>query len=328
MPLARGLLYFASSAPVDLFAYSSRIGEMPAYSTISNTLQGLSDQEAAVTTSHGRDPTKFGVLQFDNVQNYLRQRDPRIGRENKMNIGIAATYIELEDVDPKAFDLDDKLKRLAENKRAKLTVNQLIDMIDQPHLDVVSSLHWLRALTNYIPELAKWKTHVSMLFRTRASWLRLPARASKVHPLASSGKNETITTDLKDALIDFFSQIGQKHGDYLRRLLLVGGDGLTYEKMIQLQVYLQMHDDDLESFRLLQPILADWHGEWTDLSRTYETHWDSLLSIDPSSLGHSAGQLGRTAPPNLKKVDYFPSAEFLYLVLDMRMLDCWRCVNY
>ena len=285
MPLARGLLYFASSAPVDLFAYGSRTGEMPAYSTISNTLQGLSDQEAAVTTSHGRDPTKFGVLQFDNVQNYLRQRDPRIGRENKMNIGIAATYIELEDVDPKAFDLDDKLKRLAENKRAKLTVNQLIDMIDQPHLDVVSSLHWLRALTNYIPELAKWKTHVSMLFRTRASRLRLPARASKVHPLASSGKNETITTDLKDALIDFFSQIGQKHGDYLRRLLLVGGDGLTYEKMIQLQVYLQMHDDDLESFRLLQPILADWHGEWTDLSRTYETHWDSLLSIDPSSLG-------------------------------------------
>ena len=82
----------------------------------------------------------------------------------------------------------------------------------------------------------------------------------------SSGKNKTITLDLKDVLIDFFSQIGQKHGDYLCWLLLVGGDGLTYKKMIQLQVYLQMHDDDLESFWLLQLILADWHGEWTDLS--------------------------------------------------------------
>lgn len=45
LPLARG--HFASSAPVDLFAYGSRIGEMPAYSTIINTLQGLSDQDAA-----------------------------------------------------------------------------------------------------------------------------------------------------------------------------------------------------------------------------------------------------------------------------------------
>ena len=67
LPLARGLLYFASSAQVNLFAYGSRIREMPAYSTISNTLQGLSDQEA-VTTSHGRDLTKFGILQFDNVK--------------------------------------------------------------------------------------------------------------------------------------------------------------------------------------------------------------------------------------------------------------------
>ena len=100
MPLARGLLYFASSAPVDLFAYGSRIGEMPAYSTISNTLQGLSDLEGAVTTSHGCDPTKFGVLQFNNVQIYLCQCNPHIG-------------CELKDMDPKAFDLDDKLKRLA-----------------------------------------------------------------------------------------------------------------------------------------------------------------------------------------------------------------------
>ena len=72
LPLARGLLYFASSAQINPFAYSgSLIGEMPAYNTIFNSLQGLSDQEA-VTSSHGRDLTKFGVLQFDNVQNYIK----------------------------------------------------------------------------------------------------------------------------------------------------------------------------------------------------------------------------------------------------------------
>ncbi|KAF8872739.1 hypothetical protein BD779DRAFT_1708992 [Infundibulicybe gibba] len=324
LPLARGLLYFAFSAPIDLIAYNSRIGEMPAYSTISRALKGLSDHEATITLAHGRNPIKCGMLQFDNVQNYLRQRDPRIGRENKMNVGLAATYIELEAVDPDAFDADDKQKRIAEAKREKLTVEQLYSMIDFPHIEVVCVLHWLRILTHYVPELEKWKNHVSMLFETRAKRIQLPIQPSKVHPLASSGKNETVTTELKDALLDFFSQLGQTHEDYLRRLILVGGDGLTYEKMVQLKVYMQFHDDIFTSFQLLQPSLAGWHTEWTNLSRDFETHWDSLLSMDPSTLGHSAAQIGRAAPSNLKKVDYYPCAELLFLVLDVRILDCWR----
>ena len=35
-----------------------------------------------------------------------------------MNIRIAATYREFEDIDVKAADLDDKIRRVAENKRA------------------------------------------------------------------------------------------------------------------------------------------------------------------------------------------------------------------
>ena len=51
LPLARGLPYSAFSAPADLPAYSSRIGEtwMPAYSTISRALSGLSSHEASIT---------------------------------------------------------------------------------------------------------------------------------------------------------------------------------------------------------------------------------------------------------------------------------------
>jgi hypothetical protein len=94
--------------------------------------------------------------------------------------------------------------------------------------------------------------------------------------------------------------------------------------MIILKQYLQFHDNPFESFELLQPVLSAWHTEWTDLNRIYETHWDSLRSEDPSTLGHSAAQVNRPAPANLKKVDYYPSAEFLYLVLDVRILDCWR----
>jgi hypothetical protein len=287
-------------------------------------LADLSHQESQTTLAHARDPTKHGKLVFDNVQNYLRQRDARIGRENTLNIGIAATYIELEDIDPKAFNLDDKRQRLKENKRRNLTVDQLLGFIDNKHIDTVGTLQWLRVLTNYIPQLHKWKREVSMLYRTRGAKLRLPERATKIHPLASSGKKETVMTELKDALADFFGQMGQTPGNYLPRLFPMGGDGLTFAQMLQLKRYMQFHNDPFEALETLNPGLESWHTEWTGLSCDYETHWGALLSDDPAALGHSAHKIDRAEPANLSKVDYYAGAEVAFLTLDVRMLDCWR----
>lgn len=55
-------------------AYSSRIGDMPAYTTVQNALKSLANHEAIITKAHARDSTKLGFLQFDNVQNYTRMR--------------------------------------------------------------------------------------------------------------------------------------------------------------------------------------------------------------------------------------------------------------
>ncbi|KAF6748295.1 hypothetical protein DFP72DRAFT_1074559 [Ephemerocybe angulata] len=49
-----------------------------------------------------------------------------------------------------------------------------------------------------------------------------------------------------------------------------------------------------------------------------------LTGADPSTSGHSSTVIGRAPPANLKKVDYYPAVDLLYLVLDTRMLDCWR----
>jgi hypothetical protein len=117
LQIAKGILFFALSAPADLFAYESRIGNIPSYSSIYNALRSLAFQEANTTREIGRDPSKWGILRLDNVQQYIRQRDLRIGRENTMNIGIAATYFETVGYPPMAPDIDDKRARLAENKR-------------------------------------------------------------------------------------------------------------------------------------------------------------------------------------------------------------------
>ncbi|KAJ7582025.1 hypothetical protein C8J56DRAFT_793016, partial [Mycena floridula] len=85
--------------------------------------------------------------------------------------------------------------------------------------------------------------------------------------------------------------------------------------------YLKFHSNEFESMGLIEPLLAWWHLMWTDLSRIYETHWGENLSRDPSTMSHSARKIGRDVPPNLKKVDYYPSIDLGYLILDVRILD-------
>ncbi|KIJ17495.1 hypothetical protein PAXINDRAFT_9449 [Paxillus involutus ATCC 200175] len=319
---------FATLASYDTFAYSSRIARTTAYSTVLRTLRGLSEQEAEAVKELGCDVTKYGVLVTDNVQNYLLQQDARIGCINTMNTGLAATYIEVEDVDPKAFDLEDKRQRLANSRRSGLTVHELHRLIDHQHICDVMGLQSLLTLATYVPELSHVKEHVSKLYRTRHAKLRLSERPSKVHPLATNGKNETVTTELKDGLLDFLAQIGQDAGvdHHLQRLIIIVGDGLTFEKILQLKKYLQFHPDAFQSFELIEPRLAVWHTLWTDLSRIFETHWGHALSRDPSTIGHSATKISRKQPASLKKVDYYPYSELLYTILDARILDCWRII--
>jgi hypothetical protein len=71
-----------------------------------------------------------------------------------MQIGIAATYFEIEGFIPGATDLDDKRRCITENKRKDLTVKQVLGWIDQEHLETVGILHWLKNLCNFVPELA------------------------------------------------------------------------------------------------------------------------------------------------------------------------------
>ena len=150
LPVAQALFYFAFGVPHDVFAYECRVANTISYGTISGCLEEFSEQEAKIVKELGRDLTQGGIIVLDDVQNYLIQRDPRVGRTNKMNIGLAATYVELDNIHPQAFSLDDKIKWLMVLPRCNLKVEDFIRLIDQPHLDDIMSLHWLLTLVNYI----------------------------------------------------------------------------------------------------------------------------------------------------------------------------------
>jgi hypothetical protein len=142
--------------------------------------------------------------------------------------------------------------------------------------------------------------------------------------LATSRKNEALISDLKDGLVDLLDQMGQKDGDYHFRLCFAGGDGMSYNNMPTLKKYLQTHDDAFQRFEMMQTVLQAWHTMWTDLSHTCETHWGNTLDNNLATLGWSVKKIGWAPPANLKKVDYYPTAQLLSLIHNTQMLNAWQ----
>jgi hypothetical protein len=145
---------------------------MPVVNTIKDALKGFLDQKAIIIRTHGCDTTVYTdndhnmtnaiLLIFDNVQHFHKQRDLCIGRDNSMIIGITVTYIELQ-IQAAPCDIADKRRRITQNKRKDMTVDQILDLIDQLHLKTIGILQWLEALTKNIPSTKLKSTSASKL---------------------------------------------------------------------------------------------------------------------------------------------------------------------
>lgn len=223
VPLARGVLYLSALVPADIIAYNSRIGTMPAVTTIKSAMRRMSDHKALVIRSLGRDVSvvkrdsrrlvKVKIIIFDNTQHFRRQRDFRMGRENSMIIGVAGTFSHRL-VPESALDVLDRRHRISLNLRQQLTVDKLLGLVDMQHLREVGILQWIQALTTFVPEMAIYKHEVSLRYKTRCAKHQMPIERSEIHPLATSNKNEALVTELKDTFSDFLHQLGQTEDDY------------------------------------------------------------------------------------------------------------------
>ncbi|KAI9065081.1 hypothetical protein FKP32DRAFT_1533919, partial [Trametes sanguinea] len=331
LPAARSVMYFACGVPRTLYDYSSRVGHTLSWSATYQLLTRLAaqDKEEVVKLTGSQD--RWPIIRMDNVQQYHKQREKRLGRENTMKVGVAATVAEALDFVVEAADLDDRQERLAQNLRSSLTVDKLTALVDWEFAETCFVLQWLQTLVNYVPALAQYKTQVARLWRTEGMKLHAAAaRPAKtvIHPLGTVAKNESIATDLRDTIVDFLAQMGQTEDCFNRRLIPVGGDGLTYEKLVQIKNQLQFQNSEFRRLDIVFPFLETWHTQWTYLSTIFEVHWGRRFTDDPSTLGHSAAKIDQKEPPNLKKVDYYPSLYLAYLVLDARLLDCWSRTHY
>lgn len=325
-----GILLLANGATQTVLDYASRLCLTPSYNNVFDILKLLSEDEAQKVKAIGRDHERGLDLTFDNVQTYAKQWEMRIGRENVMRVGMAGTAVELVGFNQQAVDLGRRHQLINEGKPKKmlLKAKDLIGLLNAPHNRTVGALHWLQILTTYVPQLETYKGYVREKFRTEPpASMRLDkdgVHKTVVHPLATSAKNETSSTDLRDGLVDFLEQIGQTPDDHHPRITFVGGDGLTFEQLGNLKRMTQFQDGPFKNFEIIQPYLQLWHTEWTDLSRLFSAHFGDNGSQDPSTIGHSSAKINFKRPANLAKIDYYPGSHHLYRILDARILDCWR----
>ncbi|EJD39739.1 hypothetical protein AURDEDRAFT_47200, partial [Auricularia subglabra TFB-10046 SS5] len=327
LPLQRSLTFFAARASTIIYRIESRFGSTTTYNTLLDGLRTTGNERIAAAAQLARSLRRWGKLIFDNTQRYNRQNEMRMGRVNQMLKGAAGIWIEMIVQDLSAWDLDEKLRLIALGQRYAVTPQMLFDLIDHKHLCTVRILHYVQVLVDYIPELADLRPRVREKFEELAAKAPgpVPNHQTNVYSLRSNASDLSFTAGIGTAVDNFLStQLGQTKEDWNRRLVVVGGDGATFEGLSRLKKQRQNHDREVLRYDNVDLELELWHTRWTEVNRFYGAHCGPEGSSDPSTLRASINAIHRTVPPNLQKVEFQSSLDTLMLIGNARMLDCWR----
>jgi len=297
-------------------------------------LDSMTGSSLALLRDSIKDATKRGetewCLVLDNVQQYCPVYEGGIARQSILKVGTAGTAICLDDCKPGAFDLQSHLTRVAEKKRTTMMVETLRTDIDWTHVHSIQSLHWVRVLVDYIPELKSMSKEISARFRSEpiAKHRMHEGRKTMVQPLGTNAERETETQGMAQAIMDFDEQmgLGSEAADCL--LSWVCGDGASYATTLRLQKHLCSIPDNYLSFRNRIATPEIWHAKATMINSIAANHYGPGTSKDPSSLSRSSNAAGFKHPTNLSSCDYYPTVRSMTLIWEAQVLNCWRWVRF
>ncbi|KZV98080.1 hypothetical protein EXIGLDRAFT_669591 [Exidia glandulosa HHB12029] len=324
LALQRSLTLFATQASTIVYRIESRFGTTTSYNTVLDSLRTAGNERIAAAREIARSPVRWFKFVFDNVQRYNRQWEMRSGRESAMLKGTAGTLFEMIGFHPSAHDLSEKVRLIAEGRRYAVTAGDLRRLIDFPHVHRIKALHWLQVLIEFVPELACYRQGVKDLFRDAAKEPTRPPGKTNIISLRTNAHDPQYTSGISRALDDYLeTQLGQDAENWNRRVVIVGGDGATFEGLLRVKRERQNHDTEHERYEHIEPELELWHTGWTELTGIFAAHCGPTDSKDPSTLRASINLIGRKVP-DLSKVEYQSSLDTLVLIGEARMLDCWR----
>ena len=111
------------------------MGITTSYTNILRTLEELSKDEAKKLEAIGKDLERGLDLVFDNVQTYAKQWEMRIGRDNVMKVGMAATAVEMTGFNPEVVGLERRRQLIYDGKERKmaLTAEGILGFVNMDH---------------------------------------------------------------------------------------------------------------------------------------------------------------------------------------------------
>ncbi|TFK17076.1 hypothetical protein FA15DRAFT_711145 [Coprinopsis marcescibilis] len=121
----------------------------------------------------------------NNIQTYARKYNPCLGQLSKILKGMAATAIQMENVDDKAFNLKTFLDNQAKGECETITTNMIINNIDTTHLANAATFQFLQTLVNFVPKPAHLQPFLAQYTQDHLHKLEQPTGfKTKISPLA------------------------------------------------------------------------------------------------------------------------------------------------
>ncbi|KAJ7044739.1 hypothetical protein C8F04DRAFT_941959 [Mycena alexandri] len=277
LPLA--VWQFVCRIHVDEKRVFSRFGFTVHDTTARACLDSLTDSSMSKLTASVAEGiangTMYWQLVLDNTQEYCRQRDHRLGREDILKIGTAATAILLEDCAPGAFNLQDHIDRVMLQERRNLTAQSLRADID-------------------------WQYVAALLSSAGMTKRRLPKdRVTVMQPLGTNSEHSTETHGMMRVL-DFFAQLGLDEKALENLIFMPCGDGASIAAIWRIKKFLCAHTEHYKAFRNVVPPGPEiFHTRWTKLNSISANSYAPASSADPSGLSKSATAAGAKRPTNL-----------------------------
>ncbi|KAJ6549750.1 hypothetical protein B0H19DRAFT_883435, partial [Mycena capillaripes] len=328
--LPLGLWLFACQAHIDVKRVLCRFGYSVSDSTARNALNTLTDATLNALQEKVRDATARGKTEYgkisDNVQRYERVFEHGLGKENELKHGTACTAFGFDDCEPGAFHAADHIRRIIQQERQNMTVENIYNSIDWDHMDNISDLHFVRVVVDFSPHLNPLSSEVSARFRTTLAKHRLEPRKKRLQPLSTNAEQQMENKGYQAGFRDFDKQMGIEPEKSDNLLSWNRGDGGTHGTLMRLKRIQVTTQNIYASYRNAISTPETWHTKSTQLNSSASNHYGPAASPDPSSLSRSSNAANMKRPTDLKKCDFYPTSRSMTMIWEARVLDCWRLV--
>ncbi|KAK7016473.1 hypothetical protein R3P38DRAFT_2785686 [Favolaschia claudopus] len=239
-----------------------------------------------------------------------------LGHKDELKSGTAATVIELEDVPPGALFSEPFAQNIAQKARSKLTVKQLYDDIDWPHVRGIGAATILRIWLKYVPSLSPHRAAVEVLFTVKHNKHRLRLRKSKIHTLRATNIDESTTVGAASVLRNLLAQLFITPVSLVNWMFMLYGDQLTIDRIRKIIRYTAKCDTPHEQHKWALPIIQLWHMKWAWQKAIFRLHWHSDLAKGTFGLHHDIVLIEREKFERLRSFD---STSFRFIAAPARL---------